>query len=156
MWNHINKNPPSFLGPCPLLPLLRGRPAAESNGSTPCLLPLPLALPSPPPCLQVLYENGFLYDSTVLECPDCGTSDGMSARVWPYTLQDGVAQVWPASWQGAGQQAPSTGKKGRGDGACLLTGRRAPTSGVSAGGSAGAGTGIPPAVGPRWMPQLAT
>ncbi|KAL4427129.1 hypothetical protein ABPG77_001133 [Micractinium sp. CCAP 211/92] len=49
-------------------------------------------LSSNPTVRQVLYENGFLYDSTVLECPDCGTSDGMSARVWPYTLQDGVAQ----------------------------------------------------------------
>ncbi|KAL4459141.1 hypothetical protein ABPG75_014006 [Micractinium tetrahymenae] len=49
-------------------------------------------LSSNPTVRQVLYANGFLYDSTVLECPDCGTSDGMSDRVWPYTLQDGVAQ----------------------------------------------------------------
>lgn len=45
------------------------------------------------PALQVLAESGFLYDSTILETPDGGSvSQGMAARLWPYTLQDGVAQ----------------------------------------------------------------
>lgn len=43
--------------------------------------------------LQVLHAAGFLYDSTLLECPSCSLSRGPGARVWPYTLQDGAAQV---------------------------------------------------------------
>lgn len=38
-------------------------------------------------------EAGFLYDSTILETPEGeSVSQGMAARLWPYTLQDGVAQ----------------------------------------------------------------
>ena len=44
-------------------------------------------------CLQVLHRSGFLYDSSLLEDPTGESlSRGMAARVWPYTLQDGVAQ----------------------------------------------------------------
>ncbi|KAL4425399.1 hypothetical protein ABPG75_009415 [Micractinium tetrahymenae] len=42
---------------------------------------------------QVLLEAGYLYDSTILETPDGeSVSQGKAARLWPYTLQDGVAQ----------------------------------------------------------------
>ena len=41
---------------------------------------------------QVLLENGFLYDSTILETPQTSLSSGQGARVWPYTMQDGVPQ----------------------------------------------------------------
>ena len=51
----------------------------------------------PWPCLpahpQVLHRGGFLYDSSLLEDPTGESlSRGMAERVWPYTLQDGVAQ----------------------------------------------------------------
>ncbi|KAL4431388.1 hypothetical protein ABPG75_006644 [Micractinium tetrahymenae] len=42
---------------------------------------------------QVLYENGFLYDSTLMEGPDTESiSSSMGARAWPYTFDFGVAQ----------------------------------------------------------------
>jgi hypothetical protein len=63
--------------------------------------------------LQVLYDNGFLYDSTILEWPsDASLSNGMSQRVWPYTMNDGIPQncAWwaAAAWLGLrqGQLAP--------------------------------------------------
>jgi hypothetical protein len=41
----------------------------------------------------VLHHSGFLYDSSLLEDPTGESlSRGMAARVWPYTLQNGVAQ----------------------------------------------------------------
>lgn len=42
--------------------------------------------------MQVLNENGFLYDSPILEGSISSISDGMGARTWPYTLQDGIPQ----------------------------------------------------------------
>jgi hypothetical protein len=41
---------------------------------------------------QVLKDNGFLYDGTILEEATNSISNGMGARTWPYTLQDGVPQ----------------------------------------------------------------
>ncbi|KAL4420561.1 hypothetical protein ABPG75_010217 [Micractinium tetrahymenae] len=49
-------------------------------------------LSADPTVRQVLHASGFLYDSTLLECSSCSISRAPSARVWPYTLQDGVAQ----------------------------------------------------------------
>ena len=54
--------------------------------------PSPPTPPAAPSALQVLRDNGFLYDSTILEEVHASLSDGMAARVWPYTLQDGVPQ----------------------------------------------------------------
>ncbi|KAL4446727.1 hypothetical protein ABPG77_007971 [Micractinium sp. CCAP 211/92] len=50
-------------------------------------------LQASPTVRQVVKEAGFLYDSTILETPEGeSVSQGMAARLWPYTLQDGVAQ----------------------------------------------------------------
>lgn len=57
--------------------------------------PLTFAAACRPPsyrAAQVLKSNGFLYDSTILEEPTNSISNGMAARTWPYTLQDGVPQ----------------------------------------------------------------
>lgn len=44
-------------------------------------------------CMQAVKAAGFWYDSTILESPDGeSASRGTAARLWPYTLQDGVAQ----------------------------------------------------------------
>ena len=41
----------------------------------------------------MLAEAGFLYDATLLEEPSgASLTRGMAARVWPYTLQDGIPQ----------------------------------------------------------------
>ena len=45
-----------------------------------------------PALLQVLSENGFLYDSSLIEEPTQSISNGMSARTFPYTMQDGIPQ----------------------------------------------------------------
>lgn len=76
------------------------------------------APPPPAPCTrrppQALFENGFLFDSTLLET---GQSESLSKsfgeRVWPYTMDFGVAQNtawfetqvvnaserWPGLWE---------------------------------------------------------
>lgn len=43
--------------------------------------------------LQVLAANGFLYDASLIEKPEGESmSKGLGARVWPYSLQDGIPQ----------------------------------------------------------------
>ena len=56
-----------------------------------CAEPLTLA-GSSTALLQVLSSNGFLYDGTILEEATNSISNGMGARTWPYTLQDGIPQ----------------------------------------------------------------
>lgn len=85
------------------LPLPLPLPLAER----PCLLlpPLPAAwlrLPastsahpfcSPLAVLQVLAANGFLYDASLIENPEGESiSKGLGARLWPYSMQDGIPQ----------------------------------------------------------------
>ncbi|PRW33708.1 polysaccharide deacetylase [Chlorella sorokiniana] len=42
---------------------------------------------------EVLAANGFLYDASLLEKPEGESlSRGLAARLWPYSLQDGIAQ----------------------------------------------------------------
>ena len=42
---------------------------------------------------QVLHAAGFLYDSTLIDDPlGDSVSRGMAARLWPYSMQDGVPQ----------------------------------------------------------------
>lgn len=50
-------------------------------------------LQASPTVRQAVKAAGFWYDSTILESPDGeSASRGTAARLWPYTLQDGVAQ----------------------------------------------------------------
>ncbi len=43
--------------------------------------------------LQVLAANGFLYDASLIENPEGESiSKGLAARLWPYSLQDGIPQ----------------------------------------------------------------
>ncbi|EFN52371.1 hypothetical protein CHLNCDRAFT_138801 [Chlorella variabilis] len=44
-----------------------------------------------PTVREVLHDNGFLFDSTLME-NDVSISDSMHNRVWPYTLDFGIAQ----------------------------------------------------------------
>ncbi|PSC74020.1 polysaccharide deacetylase [Micractinium conductrix] len=63
-------------------------------------------LSSNPTVRQVLLENGFLYDSTILETPQTSLSSGQGARVWPYTMQDGVPQN--CAWFAPAQNCTTT------------------------------------------------
>ncbi|KAI7841427.1 hypothetical protein COHA_004822 [Chlorella ohadii] len=63
-------------------------------------------LESNPTVRQVLKSNGFLYDSTILEEPTNSISNGMAARTWPYTLQDGVPQN--CAWYGNTQNCTTS------------------------------------------------
>lgn len=50
-------------------------------------------LQSSPTVRGVLQRGGFKYDSSLLEvAAGASLSDGPAARVWPYTLQDGIPQ----------------------------------------------------------------
>ncbi|PRW05840.1 hypothetical protein C2E21_9462 [Chlorella sorokiniana] len=63
-------------------------------------------LESNPTVRQVVKSNGFLYDSTILEEPTNSISNGMGARTWPYTLQDGVPQN--CAWYGTTQNCTTS------------------------------------------------
>lgn len=84
-----------FLETNPLVRQVRG--SCQAGYFTP---PKPAVLAAHPasqlalfPCpSQVLKDNGFLYDGTILEEATNSISNGMGARTWPYTLQDGVPQ----------------------------------------------------------------
>ncbi|PSC76360.1 Polysaccharide deacetylase domain-containing [Micractinium conductrix] len=56
---------------------------------------------------EAVLAAGYQYDSTILEVPEDGAlSQGMGARLWPYTLQDGVllnCERW-SPWQDCDQR----------------------------------------------------
>ncbi|KAL4448992.1 hypothetical protein ABPG77_007709 [Micractinium sp. CCAP 211/92] len=59
-------------------------------------------LTTAPESRKVLYENGFLYDSTLIEGKNDGSlSNGMDERVWPYTFDFGIPQ--DCAWYSPGQ-----------------------------------------------------
>ncbi|KAI7845753.1 hypothetical protein COHA_000668 [Chlorella ohadii] len=49
-------------------------------------------LTTTPTVRQVLHEEGFLYDSTLMETLQYSLSNGAGQRVWPYTMDFGIAQ----------------------------------------------------------------
>ncbi|EFN58774.1 hypothetical protein CHLNCDRAFT_140524 [Chlorella variabilis] len=68
-----------------------------------------------PQLREVLHENGFLYDSSIMESMNGSVSDGFSSRLWPFDMGAGVpiacasddtytqlcstAESWPGLWE---------------------------------------------------------
>ncbi|KAL4422673.1 hypothetical protein ABPG75_008870 [Micractinium tetrahymenae] len=67
-------------------------------------------LQTAPESRKLLYENGFLYDSTLIEGRhDESLSNGMDERVWPYTLDFGIPQ--DCDWYAPAQICDSENEK---------------------------------------------
>ena len=47
------------------------------------------------PDLQILYNNGFLYDSTMILDVPCDLSKTMATQTWPFTLDYGLGPASP-------------------------------------------------------------
>jgi hypothetical protein len=45
----------------------------------------------------VLYDNGFLYDSSIDEVFPSDTSPDFAHRLWPFSMDYGIPQVTPAA-----------------------------------------------------------
>lgn len=63
-----------------------------------------------PPVRQVLAQSGFLYDSSIPEVWPGATSPNATARLYPYSMDNGIPQV------GKGQRAKGGSRGGNGGG----------------------------------------
>ncbi|GAB4813461.1 hypothetical protein N2152v2_000507 [Parachlorella kessleri] len=61
-----------------------------------------------PSVCQVLFENGFLYDSSIGEVFPFDTSPDSANRLWPYTMDYGIPQIPLPDMQGADSSDCST------------------------------------------------
>ena len=47
---------------------------------------------------KILFQNGYLYDTSIGEVFDSPTSPSATKRVFPYTMDKGIAQMYSCKW----------------------------------------------------------